>query len=486
MIKWILLASDAAFFAVLLGLVVYVRYVHRHAPLLAQWRRVFEKPQAMVCAVVLAFLMLIAMVDSLHYREQIVTPTLSNASAPVYSPSTVSMLDNVLSHLKSGQEKTYSRPFDSIQLIKETTLLQDAVDLKERSVRDNPPLKFGGTHLRQVGQRGPVADRLFWQDIVSRTAHGALLGAVIATVLVGVWLAILLANRCLGFNQVSQLFERSSSTYLPWAAAFKTLAVVCVVMGALLCLSGAWHPLGSDRAGNDLLYIALKSVRTALIIGILTTLASLPFALVLGVVAGTLRGRVDSAVQYVYTVLSSIPGVLLIVPCVLMLQGYVDNHLDRYPTALERADIKLFGLCIVLGLTSWAGLARLLRAEAMKLREMDFVLAARSFGVPHWKIMCAHIVPNTLHLLILTVVMDFSGLVLYEAVLSYIGMGVDPAIQSLGGIINGARSELARNPIIAWPLFSAFSVMLLIVLSANVFADAVRDAFDPKSAVVKQ
>jgi peptide/nickel transport system permease protein len=196
-----------------------------------------------------------------------------------------------------------------------------------------------------------------------------------------------------------------------------------------------------------------------------------------------MRGWVDTAIQYVYTVLSSIPGILLIAACVLMIQSYIDNNPASYATALERADVKLFLLCMVLGLTSWAGLARLLRAEAMKLREMDFVLAARSFGVPMWQIMLRHIAPNTMHLLILTVSMEFSALVLYEAVLSYIGIGVDPAIQSFGGMINGARSELARTPLIWWPLMSAFAFMVALVLAANLFADCVRDAFDPKTSV---
>jgi peptide/nickel transport system permease protein len=299
-------------------------------------------------------------------------------------------------------------------------------------------------------------------------------------VLIGVWLAALLAGAGLSLKD-RRLFLTQSP--LPWMTGFTTLAVLCVLAGILWHISLGWHVLGTDRSGNDMLYLALKSVRTALAIGFITVLASLPFALVLGIAAGTLRGWVDTAIQYVYTVLSSIPGILLIAACVLMIQSHIDKNPASYATALERADVKLFLLCMVLGLTSWAGLARLLRAEALKLREMDFVLSARSFGVPMWQIMLRHIAPNTMHLLILTVTMEFSGLVLYEAVLSYIGIGVDPAIQSFGGMINGARTELARNPIIWWPLFSAFAFMLALVLAANLFADCVRDAFDPKTSV---
>jgi peptide/nickel transport system permease protein len=361
--------------------------------------------------------------------------------------------------------------------VKETALIDG------KSMRDNPPLTFGGAHLRPAGVRGELDNALVWQDVAKRSVKGALMGLVVAAVLIGVWLAALLAGAGLSLKD-RRLFLTQSP--LPWMTGFTTLAVLCVLAGILWHISLGWHVLGTDRSGNDMLYLALKSVRTALAIGFITVLASLPFALVLGIAAGTLRGWVDTAIQYVYTVLSSIPGILLIAACVLMIQSYIDKNPASYATSLERADVKLFLLCMVLGLTSWAGLARLLRAEAMKLREMDFVLSARSFGVPMWQIMLRHIAPNTMHLLILTVTMEFSGLVLYEAVLSYIGIGVDPAIQSFGGMINGARTELARNPIIWWPLFSAFAFMLALVLAANLFADCVRDAFDPKTSVVSK
>jgi peptide/nickel transport system permease protein len=85
-----------------------------------------------------------------------------------------------------------------------------------------------------------------------------------------------------------------------------------------------------------------------------------------------------------------------------------------------------------------------------------------------------------MHIVLITVILDFSALVLAEAVLSYIGIGVDPTMNSWGNMINGARMEMAREPIVWWPLLSAFSLMLLLVLSVNLFGDAVRDAFDPR------
>jgi peptide/nickel transport system permease protein len=121
-----------------------------------------------------------------------------------------------------------------------------------------------------------------------------------------------------------------------------------------------------------------------------------------------------------------------------------------------------------------------LRGETLKLRELDYVQAARAFGVSDIRIMLRHILPNLYHLVLISVVMDFSGLVLAEAVLSYVGVGVDPAMQSWGNMINAARLEMAREPVVWWPLVAAFGFMFTLVLSANLFADSVRDAFDPK------
>jgi peptide/nickel transport system permease protein len=135
---------------------------------------------------------------------------------------------------------------------------------------------------------------------------------------------------------------------------------------------------------------------------------------------------------------------------------------------------------MILGVSSWTGLCRILRGETLKLREMEYVQASQALGVGHFKILRKHIIPNIMHIVLITVVLDFSGLVLAEAVLAYVGVGVDPAMESWGNMINAARLELAREPIVWWNLAAAFVLMFGLVLSANLFADAVRDAFDPR------
>jgi peptide/nickel transport system permease protein len=270
-------------------------------------------------------------------------------------------------------------------------------------------------------------------------------------------------------------------TEWPWRSIVLTFVLMVLSITWVLLLSQGYHVFGTDRTGNSVLVFALKSVRTALVIGGLTTLVVLPLALLLGVTAGYLRGWVDEVIQYVYTLLASIPDVLLIAASVLLLQVFIDKNQGVFETALERADARLFFLCLILGITSFTGLCRLVRGETLKLRELEYIQSARALGVSTPRVLWRHIVPNLMHLVLINTVMQFSGFVLAEAVLSYVGVGVDPKTASFGVMINTARSELAATPVVWWSLTTAFGFMFLIVLSANLLADAVRDAFDPRT-----
>ncbi len=201
--------------------------------------------------------------------------------------------------------------------------------------------------------------------------------------------------------------------------------------------------------------------------------------------AGYFKGWVDEVIQYAYTTLTSVPSVLLIAACVLMMQVFLDKHPEMFETGAERSDVKIFLLCVILGVTGWATLCRLVRGETLKLRELDYVQAATAFGVSHTRIMARHILPNVMHLVLITTVLSFSDLILFEAVLTYIGVGVDPSMNSFGGMINLARSEMSRDPVVWWSFAAAFTFMVVLVLAANLFADGVRDAFDPRARVFR-
>ncbi|MBI5598245.1 MAG: ABC transporter permease [Deltaproteobacteria bacterium] len=244
------------------------------------------------------------------------------------------------------------------------------------------------------------------------------------------------------------------------------------------------HLLGTDKVGGDVLFASLKGIRTGVVIGTGTTVIIIPFAILFGVMAGYFGGVTDDVIQYVYTTLSSIPGVLLIVAFMLIFGGGgYEGGLVTERNLLWGFFVpgdRLFWLCVIMGITSWTDLCRIIRGETLKLRELEYVQAAKAFGVSRPRIIARHIVPNVMHLVLITLVLQFSGLVLAEAVLSYIGIGVSPQMGSWGNMINTARLELSREPAVWWNLASAFAFMFALVLPANIFGDAVRDALDPR------
>lgn len=225
------------------------------------------------------------------------------------------------------------------------------------------------------------------------------------------------------------------------------------------------HVLGTDILGNDVLYRTLKGVRVALLIGGLTSLIVIPIALFFGVSAGYFGGRIDDVVFFVMTVLASIPSLLLLIALIIVL------------------GTGTLQVCIALGVTGWVSFCRISRGETLKLREADFVQAARALGTPERKIITKHILPNLVHMVVITFALLFTGLVLSETILSYLGIGL---ANSWGQMIDQARNELSRTPIIWWNIAGASVALFVLVLSVNLIADAVRDILDPRTLRERQ
>jgi peptide/nickel transport system permease protein len=469
--KFVLLWTDASIWLLLLALVAYGVYVTRQPQLAANWRKVFHDSAALASSIVLLLCLTVTLLDSLHYRPLLPPAPGATNAAPAFDARTRSLLDATMWQLVQSREATYSRPLSYLGFTKESLVVNGEVK------RVAPRLLFGGVHLKNPeGDWGP--------DIAMRSLQGLLVGAVTAVALsVGLLAALARANKLSVTAMWQRVRQRQGA--IPWHVALATVWVLCLLIGPAAALSGPYHLLGTDTTGNDVLYQSLKSIRTAFVIGTLATVATLPLAVVLGLLAGYFKGWVDELIQYLYTVLSSVPNVLLIAACVLMVQVFLDKNPDLFETGAERADLKLFLLCTVLGLTGWAGLCRLLRGETLKLRELDYVQAASAFGVSDTRIMVRHIFPNVAHLMLIVTVLEFSSLILYEAVLSYVGVGVDPSMNSFGGMINLARNEMSRDPVVWWSFAAAFGFMVTLVLAANLFADGVRDAFDPRARAFK-
>ncbi|WP_096361921.1 ABC transporter permease [Sulfuricaulis limicola] len=454
--------TDVLIYVLLAALIAFGFYTARHEHLRVPWRQVARRPMAMAALVVLLAYVAVGLMDSIHYK-----PRLSGGAdtESVYANEVLSLLDTLAKPLRSRTEKTYSAPFAMQAHTMETVEYPDG-----RHVREYPRLRHGGAHLPDPGERAG--------DIQSRAAAATLAGLVLWLLLVAGFL-LLWHRRSEPWLQTLRRLLSGNGDF-PWRTVLVTVGVLIVLTANAAYLSRYYHIFGTDQVGQDVFYKSIKSVRTGLVIGTLTTLVMLPFAALFGIMAGYFRGWVDDVIQYVYTTLSSIPGVLLIAAAILSLQVYIAAHPESFASATERADTRLLFLCLILGVTSWTGLCRLLRGETLKLREVDYIQAARALGASHLSVMVRHILPNVMHIILITVVLDFSGLVLAEAVLSYVGVGVDPTMDSWGNMIVSARLEMARDPLVWWSLAAAFVFMFALVLAANLFSDAVRDAFDPR------
>lgn len=438
-----LLWTDQCFLLVLvISFAVFIRSARR-AHVRRAFQQIFNKPIAVSASLILLFFLIIGVLDSIHYK----TATEHQVQ---------SLLDRILAPLGAEYEKTYSAPLALTLYTTETMI----VDGDARQVY--PRLQYPPDDLKNNA------------DVRQLVRHVLLLAALVSLLAVIVlWLGLVLIKRRYQPGLQSTLTSARASALITLFFCFTALL-------ASYWLSRELHLFGTGKIGQDIFYYAVKSIRTGLVIGILTTLFMMPLALLLGISAGYFGGLIDDVIQYIYTTLSSIPGVLLITASILSMQTYISSHPDQFTTLAQTADARLLALCLILGVTSWTSLCRLLRAEAMKLREIDFVLAAQALSSSSFKIIFKHLLPNVMHIVIITLVLDFSFLVLAEAVLSYVGVGVSPLTISWGNMINAARLELAREPIVWWPMMAAFVFMFILVLASNLFADAVRDAFDPR------
>lgn len=460
-----ILWTDVLIYLLVAVITAFIVYARGKEPLRAPWRQVARSRMAMAALVVLMSYVVIGLLDSIHFQKALDKD--SRGGEIHYSPDVSSVLDAVLHTLRDHTEKTYSAPFATHLYSKETVEDPDG-----RTRRDYPRLLYGGAQLKD-----PEHDRL--PDILATAGVAMVQAACLWLILAAAVAGVLMMRHRRSLRQIitDMVIGRSG---MPWHVILLAagLLLLLVMLGADLGVK--YHVFGTDKVGQDVLYQSLKSIRTGLVIGTLTTLVMLPFAVLLGIMAGYFRGWVDDVIQYVYTTLNSIPGVLLIAAAILILQVFIQTHPDQFATIADRADMRLLFLCIILGITSWTGLCRLLRGEALKLSEIDYIQAASAFGVRHSRIIIKHILPNVMHIVLISVVLDFSGLVLAEAVLSYVGVGVDPTMNSWGNMINAARLEMAREPVVWWSLLAAFALMFILVLAANLFSDAVRDAFDPR------
>lgn len=230
----------------------------------------------------------------------------------------------------------------------------------------------------------------------------------------------------------------------------------------------AEHPLGTDFLGQSVLRKTIYGAKISLSVALFAALISIGIGVPIGAMAGYFGGWVDEIIVWAYTSLSSIPGFLLILAFAFVL---------RDTTFLGYSLQGLPAVYLALGLTSWVGICRLIRGEVIKHRGRDYVVAARAYGAPRWRIIFRHVLPNVTHLILIDFSIRVVGFIQAEVILSFLGLG--PTDQpSWGVMIDDAKLELSRG--VWWQLAAATTAVFGIALALNIVGDALRDALDPK------
>ncbi len=239
---------------------------------------------------------------------------------------------------------------------------------------------------------------------------------------------------------------------------------------------------GTTGSGKSVLSRVFYGTKVAFAVGTFSALLSVLIGMTLGLLAGFFGSWVDEIVVYIYSTVSSIPYLLLILAIAFIIRNgdVADryNEIEIFGKELNKfVSLGLFNIILVIGLTSWVTLCRLVRAEVKKVRELDYVQAARAMGYGNMRILFKHILPNVFHLVIINFSLTFVIAIKSEVILTFLGVGVDKE-PSWGQMISDAKSELMRG--VWWPLAASGGLLFVLTLSINYVGDALRDALDPK------
>lgn len=222
--------------------------------------------------------------------------------------------------------------------------------------------------------------------------------------------------------------------------------------------------LGTDRQGRSIIARAIYSAKIAFSVGLVSATIGVVVGGILGGIAGFFGRRIDELIVWLYSTVQSIPYLLLLIAITYAMGNVLGKG--------------LFTVYVAFGATFWVGPCRIIRGEVLKLREAEYVQAARAMGYGSFRILMRHVMPNTLHLLLVNFALLFIGAIKAEVILSYLGLGVQGQ-PSWGIMINQSRAELING--FYWQIGAATMAMFGLVLAFNIFADALQDALDPKS-----
>lgn len=235
------------------------------------------------------------------------------------------------------------------------------------------------------------------------------------------------------------------------------------------------HPLGTDELGRDLLLRLLEGGRVSLAVGISAALIASALGTLIGLASGYLGGRLDAVLMRAADGVIALP----LLPLLIVLAAVDLSKLGLPPDVAQSETASLVRLVVLVSLVGWPVTARLVRASTLSLRRREFVEAARSLGFSPWRIALRHVLPNALGPILVAATLSVGNVVLFESVLSFLGLGIRPPTPSWGNMLTGAQELIWETPWLAiWPGVLIFAT----VVSVNLLGDALRDRLDPRTA----
>lgn len=244
--------------------------------------------------------------------------------------------------------------------------------------------------------------------------------------------------------------------------------------GLRLAAPSAAHPFGTDTIGRDILARTIYGGQISLLIGLMAVLVETVIGILIGAVAGYYGGLIDSLLMRFTEAVLTIPSLFLL----LVMAKFFGGKIPDVQFLGRTFSGSVIVIILIIGLTSWPYLARIVRAEFLSLKENEFVLAARAIGTPNGQIIFRHILPNSVAPIVVSATLGVAGAIIAEAYISFLGLGVQPPTATWGNMITGATNYIETAP---WLWFFPGLLILLTVLSINFVGDGLRDALDPRS-----
>lgn len=235
------------------------------------------------------------------------------------------------------------------------------------------------------------------------------------------------------------------------------------------------HIFGTDELSRDYFMRVIYGTRVSLLVGLFASLIVLVIGLLYGSISGYAGGKIDLVMMRIVDVIYSLPDMLMIILLSVVLDSVLGQVIAG--TMFERIGTNMISLFIVFGLLYWVGMARLVRGQILSIKKNEYVLAARALGAKPGRIIRKHVLPNCMSVIFISTALQIPSAIFTESFLSFVGLGVQAPMPSLGSLANAARGGLQSYP---YKLVFPAAIICLIVLSFNLLGDGLRDAFDPK------